>query len=231
MYQILQQEGGRAEQTLSPHWEGVTDQRNPLARFVPLWVFGAVAAALLAIMFSVFLFQLNNDSDPVFRKIFAIKPPVLEIVAPEPAYEPVPQITLSMLLAEEIESKQIKVTELVQRSIVTIQGDNLFGSGSATVHKSLIPLLHRVAEALNQLPGEVLITGHSDNVPIRSSRYPSNWHLSKARAGAVASLIQENLNNPDRVIIEGRSDLDPIAPNTSRKGRAKNRRVEVTLLK
>jgi len=231
LYQILQQEGGRGEQTLSPHWEGVTDKRNPLTRFIPLWVFGAVAAALLAIMFSVFLFQLNSDSDPVFRQIFAIKPPVLEIEISEPIYEAAPQITLSMLLAEEIENKQIKVTELVQRSIVTIQGDNLFSSGSTSVNQSLIPLLHRIAEALNKLSGEILITGHSDNVPIRSSRYPSNWHLSKARADAVASIILQNLNEPDRAIIEGRSDLDPIAPNTTRKGRAKNRRVEVTLLK
>ena len=233
LYQILQQERGAGEQALSPHWEGVKDQRNPLARFVPLWVFGSVAAALLAIMFSIFLFQLNSDSDPVFRQIFGIKPPVLQIATPEPVYEPAPtpQITLSMLLADEIENKQLKVAELVQRSTVTIQGDNLFTSGSTTVNRSLIPLLHRIAEALNQLTGEVLITGHSDNVPIRSSRYPSNWHLSKARADAVANIIQQNLSSPDRTIIEGRSDLDPIAPNTTRKGRAKNRRVEVTLLK
>ncbi|WP_428353115.1 type VI secretion system protein TssL, long form [Methyloprofundus sp.] len=233
LYQILQQERGSAEHALSPHWVGVIDQRNPLARFVPLWVLGAVAAALLAIMFSMFLLQLNRDSDPVFRQIFGIKPPVSQIVTSEPVYEPtlVPQITLSMLLAEEIENKQIKVVELVQRSTVTIKGDNLFSSGSTRVNRSLIPLLHRIAEALNQLAGEVLITGHSDNVPIRSSRYPSNWHLSKARAEAVANIIQQNLRNPDRVIIEGRSDLDPIATNNTREGRAKNRRVEVSLLK
>ena len=233
LYQILQQERGSIEQALSPHWEGVIDQRNPLTRFVPLWVFGSVAAALLAILFSVFLFQLNSESDPVFRQILGIKPPMSQIATPEPIYEPAPtaQVTLSMLLVDEIEKQHIKVAELVQRSTVTIQGDNLFSSGSTTVNRSLIPLLHRIADALNQLPGEVLITGHSDNVPIRSSRYPSNWHLSKARADAVAKIIQQNLTNPDRTLIEGRSDLDPIAPNTTRQGRAKNRRVEVTLLK
>ena len=233
LYQILQQVRGSVEQALSPHWEGVTDKRNPLIRFVPLWVFGSVAAALLAIMFSFFLFQLNRDSDPVFRQILGFKPPIMQIVTAEPIYQPAPtpQITLSMLLADEIENKQVEVAELVQRSIVTIQGDNLFSSGSTTVNQSLIPLLYRIAEALNQLAGEVLITGHSDNVPIRSSRYPSNWHLSKARADAVAKIIRQNLSNPDRILIEGRSDLDPIAPNTTRQGRAKNRRVEVTLLK
>ncbi len=233
LYQILQQQRGSVELALSPHWEGVTDQRNPLVRFVPLWVFGAVAGSLLAIMFSVFLFQLNSDSDPVFRQILDLKPPILQIAPTEPIYEPAPtpQIALSMLLADEIENKQVEVAELVQRSTVTIQGDNLFSSGSTTVTRSLIPLLHRIADALNQLAGEVLITGHSDNVPIRSSRYPSNWHLSKARAEAVAKIIQQNLSKPGRTLIEGRSDLDPIAPNTTRQGRAKNRRVEVTLLK
>lgn len=232
LYQILQQERGISEYSLSPHWEGVTDQRNPLARFVPLWVFGAIAAGLLGLMFSIFLFQLNKDSDPVFRQILALKLPVpVPVFEPEPYYTPVPELTLSMLLADEIELKHLIVTELVQRSIVTIQGDNLFASGSASVKRSLIPLLHRIADALNQLTGQVLITGHSDNVPIRSSRYPSNWHLSKARAKAVARLINQNLTDQDRGIIEGRSDLDPIAPNTTRKGRAKNRRVEVTLLK
>jgi type VI secretion system protein ImpK len=233
LYQILQQQRGVVEHALSPHWKGVTDQRHPLARFVPLWVFAAVAAGLLGLMFSGFLFQLNRDSDPVFRQIFTLKPPVPEIVMaePEPIYTPIQEMTLSMLLADEVQQKNLKVTELIQRSIVTVQGDNLFASGSTTVKRTVIPLLHRIADALNQLSGQVLVTGHSDNVPIRSSRYPSNWHLSKARAEAVAKLINQNLTDQDRTVIEGRSDLDPIAPNSTRAGRAKNRRVEVTLLK
>jgi type VI secretion system protein ImpK len=184
-------------------------------------------------MFSYFLLQLNKGSDPVFNQIYAIKPSVPEIIVsePEPDYTPVTELTLSMLLAEEIEQKKLKVTELVQRSIVTIQGDNLFGSGSTNVKRSIIPILYRIAESLNQLSGEVLITGHSDNRPIKSSRFPSNWHLSKARAEAVSTLIKRNLTEQDRTVTEGRSDLNPIAPNNTRAGRAKNRRVEITLLK
>ncbi|MEE9344247.1 MAG: type IVB secretion system protein IcmH/DotU [Methylococcales bacterium] len=233
LYQLLQKERGTVEYALSPHWKGVTDRRNPLARFVPLWVFGAIAAGLLAMMFSVFLYQLNKDSDPVFRQMFAIKPPVHQHATIEPVdeYTPIPEITLSILLAEEINRNRVNVTELVQRSTITIQGDNLFGSGSATVTNSIRPLLHTISEALNQLNGQVLITGHSDNQPIRSARFPSNWHLSTARAQAVASIIKQNLSDPDRTIIEGRSDLDPIASNASRVGRARNRRVEITLLK
>ncbi len=233
LYQILQQERGRVEHGLSPHWKGVVDRRNPLARFIPIWVFGTVAAGLLAIMFSVFLIQLNKDSDPVFKQIFAIKPPVPEVIVRkfEPEYTPVAELSLSMLLADEIKHNRIKVAELVQRSTITLQGDSLFGSGSTTVNHAVIPLLHRIAGALNQLNGQVLITGHSDNVPIRSSRFPSNWHLSKARAEAVAKVIKQNLTSLDRTVIEGRSDLDPIASNKTRRGRATNRRVEITLLK
>lgn len=234
LYQILQKERGVQECALSPHWEGVTDQRNPLARFIPLWVFGAVAAGLLALMYSAFLFQLNKASDPVFSQLYSLSPPVSipeNMIESPSVYNSVPEVTLSMLLANEIERRELKVSELAQRSIVTIQGDNLFGSGSTQVKQSIIPLLHTIAESLNQLNGQVLVTGHSDNQPIRSSRYPSNWHLSKARAKAVTRLLNQNLDSQERVVIEGRSDLDPIAPNTTREGRAKNRRVEITLLK
>ncbi len=233
LFQLLKQERGIVEHDLSPHWQGVTDRRNPLMRFMPLWVFGAIAAGLLAVVFSYFLFQLNRDSDPVFRQLSLIEPvmPEVEFVEPEPIYTPVPELTLSMLLADEIQAKQLNVLELAQRSTITIQGDNLFASGSAAVNRKLTPVLHRIAEALNQLPGQILVTGHSDNVPIRSSRFPSNWHLSKARAESVANIIKQNLTMPDRIVIEGRSDLDPVASNKTAEGRAKNRRVEITLLK
>jgi type VI secretion system protein ImpK len=236
LYQILQQQRGPVEQALSPHWQGVTDRRNPLLRMMPLWVVGAIAAGLLAAMFSGFLFRLNQESDPVFRNIFAITPPQIEITELEPEPEPVappptpPKVTLSMLLQDEIAQNKVKVVDLVQRSIVTIRGDNLFSSGKTAVNSKLIPLLHRLAEALNQLQGQVLIIGHSDNVPIRSARFPSNWHLSKARAESVAAVIKQNLTDPNRIIVEGKADLEPIAPNTTRAGRAKNRRVEIVLL-
>jgi type VI secretion system protein ImpK len=229
LYRILQKERGIAETTLSPHWEGVTDRRNPLMRLIPLWVFGTIAASLLAIMFSVFLFKLNNDSDPVFRQISSIKPAKTEIIETEPL--PATPLSLSILLANEISKNLVKVTESPQQGTITIQGDNLFSSGSSAVNQNIIPLLNRITESLNQLQGQVVITGHSDNVPIRSARYPSNWHLSKARAQAVADIIRQKLLSPDRMVIEGKSDLEPVASNETPEGRSKNRRVVITLLK
>ncbi|MDD1614221.1 MAG: type IVB secretion system protein IcmH/DotU [Methylococcaceae bacterium] len=231
LYRILQKERGIAEATLSPHWEGVTDRRNPLMRLIPLWVFGAIAAGLLAIMFSVFLFKLNNDSDPVFRQIFSIQPTKTEVIETQPEPLPEPKLSLAVLLANEISQNLVKVIESPKQGTITIQGDNLFSSGSSAVNQNIIPLLNRIAESLNQLQGQVVITGHSDNVPIRSARYPSNWHLSKARAEAVADVIRQKLLSPDRIVIEGKSDLEPVASNETPEGRSKNRRVVITLLK
>jgi len=230
LYQILQKERGIAEQTLSPHWEGLIDRRNPLMQLIPFWVFGAITAVLLALIYSVFLYKLNSDSDPVFKEIYAINPPMMKVAETEPIFES-PQLTLSTLLANEISLKYLDVQELAQRSTVTIQSDNLFDSGSSSINPPIIPLLHRIADSLNQLPGQVLIIGHSDNIPIHSPRYPSNWHLSKVRAEAVAEVIKQNLSAPERITIEGKSDLDPVASNKSPEGRAKNRRVEIILLK
>ena len=75
----------------------------------------------------------------------------------------------------------------------------------------------------------MLITGHSDNQPIRSMRYPSNWHLSAARADAVKASLAA-LVEPARMRSDGKADAEPVAANDSPANRARNRRVEIVLL-
>jgi len=86
----------------------------------------------------------------------------------------------------------------------------------------------RIGAALNQVPGPVLIAGHTDSQPIRSLRFPSNWHLSKDRAASVKALLGTSVA-PARLSAEGRADTEPLFDNASADGRAKNRRVEITL--
>ncbi len=236
LYQLIRRERDGAEKQLSPHWQGVTDRRNPLARYVPLWVIAAVALGLSAVLYSALLMNLNHESDPVFKQIFAIKPVVAKPpvrVEPEPApvIRVVPELTLSKLLADEIAQGKVVVDEQAGQSKVIIQGDGLFRSGRSEVKQSVIPLLQRIAEALDQLRGQVLITGHTDSIPIRNSRYPSNWHLSKDRATAVADIMRQYIDAAERISVEGRADLEPIASNETSQGRAKNRRVEILLIK
>jgi type VI secretion system protein ImpK len=75
----------------------------------------------------------------------------------------------------------------------------------------------------------VQVTGHSDNLPIRSVRFPSNWHLSEARARSVADLLMAPSGEPERFTFEGRADTQPLASNDTAEGRARNRRVDITV--
>ena len=116
------------------------------------------------------------------------------------------------------------------RSTVILRGDGLFEPGSITVRERYLTVITRVADALNQIDGPVVVTGFTDNVPIRTARFPSNWQLSQARADVVKSMLLNRLKKTDRVRAEGRGEADPLAANDSALNRAKNRRVEITLL-
>ena len=224
------------ERELSPHWQGVVDRRSALVRYVPLWVVGAVAAALLTALYVFFSFMLSDASEPAFARLQQIgrePPPVVAqaVIAEQPPPPPKPRtVSLREFLAPEVQQGLVDVTESDGRTSVVIRGDGLFGSGSVDVKTDILPLLVRIAEALNEVPGKVLVTGHTDSVPIRTVRFPSNWHLSQARAEAVAKVLGENLTDPTRLTAEGRAETEPRAPNDTPENRARNRRVEVILV-
>ena len=106
----------------------------------------------------------------------------------------------------------------------------MFGSGSDQLSKAFRTPVQRLAEALNDEKGKIIVVGHSDNIPIRSSRFPSNMALSLARAKSVMAGMAKVMTDPARLSAEGRADQDPIADNGTREGRAKNRRIEILLV-
>ena len=106
--------------------------------------------------------------------------------------------------------------------------DGLFKPGEATIGADDQWLLGRIADALKRVPGQVDVIGHSDNIPIRTLRFPSNWELSRARAESVARLLAAGIG-PGRIRADGRGDAEPVTANDTPQGRAKNRRVEITL--
>src|SRR5262249_19782832 len=114
------------------------------------------------------------------------------------------------------------------RSVVTILGDGLFKPGKILVASPDQGLLLRVADALNRVPGQVEVLGHTDNVPVRTLRFTSNWELSRARADSVTKLLATRVAR-ERLRSDGRADAEPVAPNDTPQGRARNRRVEITL--
>jgi type VI secretion system protein ImpK len=123
----------------------------------------------------------------------------------------------------------VTVTQRDDAEVVTLRGDGLFDSGSSALRSGFVPVLERIADALNQVPGPVLITGHTDNQPIFSARHQSNWHLSKERAESVMALLAGRMLAANRLRAEGRADREPTSPNDSPENRARNRRVEITV--
>jgi len=108
---------------------------------------------------------------------------------------------------------------------------SMFDSGSAEIKPEFLPILNKIAEELIKIPNEIRIEGHTDNRPINTPRYPSNWELSTARAASVARYLVRKGIDPKRISIAGYGELKPIASNDTPEGRARNRRVEILILK
>lgn len=223
--QMLKQAAPTVDKELSPAWAGVRAQGQRLRDGIPVWVVAAVTALVLMLVFIALRMAINARTDPTFQALQS-----LDVKAPPPAPPPVPapQPRLAGLLAPDIQAGLVEVRDYADRSVIVIRGDGFFEPASADVADRVKPLLGRIAAALKPLPGPVLVTGHSDNQPIRSVRYPSNWHLSQERADSVKALLAAALP-AERLRAEGRADSEPVDGNDTPAGRAKNRRVEVTL--
>jgi type VI secretion system protein ImpK len=229
LFLLLKRQRAEFDPELSIRWEGIKDRRNALIRFVPGWVIASVAAVLLLAIYLGYLFLINRDSDPVFKELYAVgreAPPV-----PPARREPVPAdsayLKIRTFLAPEIARRELEVLENSEGTVVRIRG--LFDSAKDRVKQQYYSLLRRVAEALETEPGQILVAGNTDNVPIRSLQFPSNWHLSEARAKDVVRILLDAGRLADRVQSEGRADNDPIDTNDTPEGRGQNRRVDIIL--
>lgn len=222
---------GERERELSPHWRGVIVSRDRLTQFVPPWVGLAVALALLLLVLFGLRLKLAADAEPVFRGIHALgEIPVQAMDRPVVQPKPVERPRLAGFLAEDIKAGRVAVEDAVDRSVVTIRGDELFASASASIKGDFQPLMLRIAEAVAKVKGNVRVSGHSDNQRIATLRFPSNWALSQARAEEVKAILAARTGQPERFSAQGLSDTEPLASNDTAQGRAKNRRVEITVL-
>lgn len=196
----------------------------------------ALAGVLLLALFLGFNYALHSDSDPVFLAlgrlgdVSTVEVPRTPIVDTPP--EPPPSVVLSLrtLLANEIAAGWLEVLDgpKGQTETVVIQGDNIFRSGRATINREFLPLLEAIGEALQQLPGKVLVTGHTDSVPIRTLKFPSSQVLSAQRTRNVAGRLREITGQPDRFTAKGLADSRLQMPRDPTH-HARNRRVEIRL--
>ena len=137
---------------------------------------------------------------------------------------------LKRLLDTEIKEGQIDVESTARTILIRIREKGAFSSGSALLNTSFVSVIDKIASALTQIEGRIAVEGHTDNVPINTFAYPSNWDLSSARSVAVVRrMLDVAPLGPTRITASGFADTRPQAINTTVDGRARNRRVEIVV--
>ena len=232
---------GPQETGLSPNWKGIVAAYRPRAIWLPVWVTLGVLAAILGGTFFGLSYALSGDTGRVTGALLnaSVTPnPELRRLAPPPPPPPPPiPVQVERLekvkgfLKDEIEAGIVSVFEKGNTVTIRIAGTGMFASGSDVLQEAFRQPLEQVAKALNDEPGQVIIAGHSDNIPIQTARFPSNLHLSLERAKSVMEEVAKLIDDPDRLSAEGRADREPIASNDTAAGRAQNRRIEVLLVR
>ncbi len=137
---------------------------------------------------------------------------------------------LRRLLKTEIKEGQIDVESTSRTILIRIREKGSFASGSALLNSSFVGVIDKIANALTQIEGRIAVEGHTDNIPINTFAYPSNWDLSAARSVAVVRRMLDIAPlKPTRVTASGFADTRPQAVNSTFEGRARNRRVEIVV--
>jgi type VI secretion system protein ImpK len=237
-YAVIVRQRQAPDPELSPHWKGVSAPYRGTRPVLPVWVAACIGAALLAVMFVWLSTTLNAASDDLFARMLRAPPlrmPQIVRAAPvhppPPAPKPAPETVdeLCRLLRPEVEQGLVTVVCTPPNPIVRIRNRGMFASGSATIEPRFVPLLSRIGNALRGQAGKVSVIGYTDNQPIHTVQFPSNFELSAARAQAARAFLSRAVGDPARVTAEGRGEADPLADNATPAGREQNRRIEIVL--
>jgi len=155
--------------------------------------------------------------------------PPVEILTGQSAMDALRR-ALDAALADAIAASRVEVTQDVRGLVVSMPDEAAFPSGGTDVAPMALEVVDRVAGTVRGLANAIRIEGHTDDLPIRTTRYASNWELSTARAAAVvAYLIQTAGLEPTRLSAAGYGEFHPRVPNTSAENRARNRRIEIVV--
>ena len=140
---------------------------------------------------------------------------------------------LDQSLQAEVNADQAKITQLQGELKVTLLNEILFPEGGWQLHRQGEQTLNKIVPTLRNLTQtQIVVDGYTDNLPIGpelKARFPSNWQLSAARATGVVQYLQSQGVNPNLMSAQGFGDTHPVAANDTPQGRAKNRRIEITL--
>jgi chemotaxis protein MotB len=134
-------------------------------------------------------------------------------------------------LLQEIQQGKIELSLQARGLTMSLRESAFFASGQAELHPESLKIMTKVAEALTRIPGQIRLEGHTDDTPIQTATYPSNWQLSAARAITVLRLLSARYQiDEDRLAAAGYGEFRPLVPNDTPENRSKNRRVDVVIL-
>ncbi|MDE2474026.1 MAG: type IVB secretion system protein IcmH/DotU [Alphaproteobacteria bacterium] len=232
-YAAIRRERGEFERELSPHWQGVQAAHKSIPSQIPIWVYASAAACVLLAVFVGLSVLLSAASNPVFAELARLPPdrePSITGGTALPNYASHAD-RLRQFLAPEISAHLVSVGENDRTITISLAGNAMFAPGSTDVADRYVDVLLRIGGAVQQEPGQINVVGHTDNTPIHTIRFPSNYELSLARAEAARNLIRSRLSDPQRVSAQGMGDSTPLATNDTPEGREQNRRIEIVLMK
>jgi len=175
--------------------------------------------------------QTTTDQQPQLQTLKSSTEQAMEAAAAEESLE-ASASRIREVLEDAIDDGRITVEkdQDPHRIVIRIEEKGSFPSGSAELTWEFEGLLLEMAKVLADMPGELTVEGHTDDIPIRTSRFYSNWDLSAARSAAVANVLLATGDvTPTRLAVKGLADTKPRVPNTSAENRAKNRRVEIII--
>ncbi len=228
LHHVITRIRGEYERQLSIRWLPQELSFKRITKVFPLWAVFAFSGALLLAVFLGFSYSVNKLSNPTYSRLVNLIPDsfyeqTVEISEPKK----IEIIRLRDFLIEEIDQGLLEVHEAAGQARVVLFSSALFASGNASINSEFRPLLEKIASSIEKVKGKVNVIGHTDDRPIFSVKFPSNWHLSLARATSVVEILGEEGRLDGQLIPDGRGDTQPIATNETAEGRANNRRVEI----
>jgi type VI secretion system protein ImpK len=238
LYAILKRFAPAYELALSPHWQGIVADYHPARAVIPAWAIACVSLLLVGLIWAGCRWWLAPQSTDLAQRAFQLPPahmPELarvQVVPPPPPPPPSTLIGRLKFLQPQIDAGEVAVQETPQAVKVTIFDlgrGGMFDVGSADIRESFVPLLTQIGDALDAEQGRVVIAGHTDDQPIHTLRFPSNYELSIARADSAGAVLRGRLNDPSRLSTVGYAALQPIDSNDTKSGQAHNRRIEIVL--
>jgi type VI secretion system protein ImpK len=243
LYRTLRATQGEFERELAPHWRGIDARHQPLSVSMVLSTIAATTVLALTLLFFGLNGMLSARSDVTLQQLAdlppkgaaslkmaaptAPPPTAPPPIAPPPVAPPAPK--LQTFLDDEIRTGLVTVSQVRQGTLVRIRNRGLFATGSASVQDRFVPLIDKIGAEIGQEGARVLVVGHTDNVPINTFAFRSNWQLSQERARQVARILGRHVS-PALIQAEGRGETEPADTNDTPEGREANRRTELIVI-